>query len=134
MACPYGRLYNREAAVQALLRRMESGAAASAGDKGPEPDIGFHVRGLKDLYPVRFQVIEKDGGNSSGSKYAAVCPLTGVEINGSSPAILIVKEKAPKKKKAPKSKMVCSGKGRKGHKGDGQGRPGVTYAGAGCKK
>ena len=41
---------------------------------------------------------------------------------------------APKKKKAPKSKMVCSGKGRKGHKGDGQGRPGVTYAGAGCKK
>ena len=100
LACPYGRLYNREAAVQALLRRMESGAAASAGDKGPEPDIGFHVRGLKDLYPVRFQVIEKDGGNSTGSKHAAVCPLTGVEINGSSPAILIVKEKAPKKKKS----------------------------------
>mmetsp|Transcript_26355 Transcript_26355/g.76061 ORF Transcript_26355/g.76061 Transcript_26355/m.76061 type:complete len:331 (-) Transcript_26355:1465-2457(-) len=99
VACPYGRLYNREAAVHALLRRMESGAMASAGVKGPEPDIGYHVRGLKDLHPLRFQVIERDG-NGSGSKYAAVCPLTGVELNGSSPAILIVKNKAPKKKKS----------------------------------
>ena len=96
VACPYGRLYNREAAVQALLRRMESGATASTA----EPDIGYHCRGLKDLYPVRFQVIERDGnGSGSGPKYAAVCPLTGVELNGASPAILIVKNKPPKKKK-----------------------------------
>lgn len=103
VACPYGRLYNREAAVQALLRRMESGAAAASGadGKAAEPDIGYHCRGLKDLYPVRFQVSQKDGnGSGSGPKYAAVCPLTGVELNGSSPAILIVKNKAPKKKKS----------------------------------
>ena len=30
--------------------------------------------------------------------------------------------------------MVCSGKGRKGHKGDGQGRPGVTCPSQGYKK
>ena len=103
VACPYGRLYNREAAVQALLRRMESGAAAASGadGKAAEPDIGYHCRGLKDLYPVRFQVTQNDGnGSGSGPKYAAVCPLTGVELNGSSPAILIVKIKAPKKKKS----------------------------------
>ena len=103
VACPYGRLYNREAAVQALLRRMESGAAAASGadGKASEPDIGYHCRGLKDLYPVRFQVSQKDGnGSGSGPKYAAVCPLTGVELNGSSPAILIVKNKAPKKMKS----------------------------------
>ena len=103
VACPYGRLYNREAAVQALLRRMESGAAAASGadGKAAEPDIGYHCRGLKDLYPVRFQVSQKEGnGSGSGPKYAAVCPLTGVELNGSSPAILIVKNKAPKKKKS----------------------------------
>ena len=104
VACPYGRLYNREAAVQALLRRMESGAAAAASGadgKAAEPDIGYHCRGLKDLYPVRFQVTQKDeNGSGSGPKYAAVCPLTGVELNGSSPAILIVKNKPPKKKKS----------------------------------
>ena len=103
VACPYGRLYSREAAVRALLRRMESGAAASADGKVTEPDIGYHVRGLKDLYPVRFQATKQDGSSKcsgSGPKYAAVCPLTGVELNGSSPAILIVKNKPPKKKKS----------------------------------
>mmetsp|Transcript_35760 Transcript_35760/g.78347 ORF Transcript_35760/g.78347 Transcript_35760/m.78347 type:complete len:361 (+) Transcript_35760:98-1180(+) len=118
VACPYGRLYNREAAVQALLRRKETQAAASAagagsnnnggGSKGPEPDMGWHVRGLKDLHPVRFQVAEKDekvdsngNGTKSADRFVAVCPLTGVELNGATPAYLIVRSKKSKKDDTP---------------------------------
>jgi hypothetical protein len=60
VTCPYGRLYQKEAAIEALLRRKEHDA------------IGEHVRGLKDLYPVRF-LIERS---------VPVCPITGKELNG----------------------------------------------------
>lgn len=95
----YGRLYAREAAVEALIRRREAPAATSSaasptGAEAAEPDIGWHVRGLKDLHPVRFQVTRR--GDAATGSHIAVCPLTGVELNGSTPALLIVQRKAGK--------------------------------------
>ena len=53
---------------------------------------------------MRFQVAEKDdkvGNNGNGTKssnrFVAVCPLTGVELNGATPAYLIVRSKKTKK-------------------------------------
>jgi hypothetical protein len=82
VACPYGRLYGKEAAVEALLRRKQS-------DKDV---LGPHIRGLKDLYEVRFHLTEQ----SKGGK-VPTCPVTGVECNGQLPIILLV----PGKKDTP---------------------------------
>lgn len=76
VACPYGRLYSKEAAVEALLRRTQQ-----QQEKGDE--LGSHIRGLKDLIPVRFHM--------EGEK--PTCPVTGVELNGKHPAFLIPKSK-----------------------------------------
>jgi hypothetical protein len=76
VACPYGRLYSKEAAVEALLRRKHHDST-----KGDE--LGSHVRGLKDLHSARFRVQEKN---------IPVCPVTGVELNGTHAALLIPKK------------------------------------------
>jgi hypothetical protein len=92
VACPYGRLYGREAAVQALLRRMESGGSGSN-------DLGSHVRGLKDLHPVKFKLIKKEKamhGSAETQELVPICPITSVELNGTQPAFLIVKSKSKK--------------------------------------
>lgn len=89
VACPFGRLYGREAAVEALLRRMESGK--DDGTKNESTDLGWHVRGLKDLYPVRFQLTKKV--SNGDDTRVPVCPITSVDLNGIQPAILIVKSK-----------------------------------------
>jgi hypothetical protein len=72
VACPYGRLYSKEAAVEALLRRKH--------DSGKD-ELGSHIRGLKDLYSARFNVEENSTVPS--------CPVTGVELNGTHGALLI---------------------------------------------
>ena len=74
VACPYGRLYSKEAAVEALLRRKQTS----------KDELGSHIRGLKDLYSVRFHVTKDGDGN-----HVPVCPLTGVELNGKHLALLI---------------------------------------------
>lgn len=113
VACPYGRLYAREAAVEALLRRREQ-----EQQSGEEPEIGWHVRGLKDLHPVRFQVAETageaaDGGsNGKGSavmRYTPTCPITGLELLGSVPAVLVVRKKVKKKSKNAHKSITASG-------------------------
>jgi len=64
VACPHGKLYSREAAIEALLRRSR------AGEEIP------HVRNLRDLHVVRFE--RREG--------RIVCPVTGVDLNGTQPA------------------------------------------------
>lgn len=82
VACPYGRLYGREAAVESLLRRKQSG----------KDEMGSHIRGLKDLHEVRFNLADQAKGEK-----IPTCPVTGVECNGQLPAILLV----PGKKDTP---------------------------------
>ncbi len=55
-----------------------------------------HIRGRKDLHPVRFQVMEdsKQSHHQGGGKpkYVAVCPITGSAIgSGSIPSFLVVR-------------------------------------------
>lgn len=81
VACPYGRLYKRENALEALLTRSCGEGSAEKLER-----IG-HIRGRKDLHPVRFNIQKKEDGN-----YAATCPITGSEIGGGSvPCHLVVK-------------------------------------------
>lgn len=103
VACDYGRLYNRESAVEALLRRKQS--STSSADDGVS--LGGHIRGLRDLYPVRFQIMklqeesseEGRGSVARGvtSTCVPVCPVTGTILNGAQPAFLLVTSSQPKK-------------------------------------
>jgi Rtf2 RING-finger len=70
VADPYGRLYHKEAVVEALLRRKHP---------SEQDEFGPHVRGLKDLHPVRFHL----------NHQIPMCPVTGAELNGQQPAFLI---------------------------------------------
>lgn len=71
VADPYGRLYHKEAAVEALLRRR----------KHQESDeLGSHIRGLKDLKTVHFEL-------SASNK--PICPVTSIELNGINPVFLL---------------------------------------------
>lgn len=82
VACPYGRLYKRENVLEALLMR-------SSGDGSVESlQRILHIRGRKDLHPVRFNVVEKER-----NKFVATCPITGSDIGGGSvPSILVVRK------------------------------------------
>lgn len=77
VACPYGRLYNKEAAVEALLRRKR--------DKQEKDELGSHVRGLKDLHEVRFHFVKQGDG-----ELIPTCPIRGTELNGQIPAVVLV--------------------------------------------
>jgi hypothetical protein len=69
VVCPYGRLYYKEAAVEALLQRKQK-----------DDHRISHIRGLKDLHPVRFHFVES----------IPVCPITAVELNGQVAAYVLV--------------------------------------------
>lgn len=69
VVCPYGRLYQKEAALEALLRRKETKELK-------------HVRGLKDFRPVRFHLVEGSGESKGKSNKKPACPVTGRELNG----------------------------------------------------
>ena len=100
VACPLGRLYGREAAIQALLRRKEIGIAKDDNyytpNESESADLGWQVRNMKDLHPVRFQLIKKVS-NGDDSR-VPICPITSVDLNGVQPAFLIVKMKQKKAK------------------------------------
>ncbi|KAL3944742.1 MAG: hypothetical protein SGBAC_001161 [Bacillariaceae sp.] len=88
VACAFGRLYQKEAAVEAMLTRASSNAAASTSV------LGDHIRKLSDLHEVRFH---QDNSNSSNVKKGIVnltCPITGKALQGIIPAILLVPGKA----------------------------------------
>jgi len=75
VADAYGRLYHKEAAVEALLRRKTGGA----------DELGSHIRGLKDLYPVHMEI--------STASHKPVCPVTSVELNGWNVAVYLIPSK-----------------------------------------
>mmetsp|Transcript_15033 Transcript_15033/g.37871 ORF Transcript_15033/g.37871 Transcript_15033/m.37871 type:complete len:304 (-) Transcript_15033:152-1063(-) len=81
VADPYGSLYHKEAAVQALLTRKQRD---DPGDASATSTIGPQVRRLADLYEVRFY---REEGSKSRNP---TCPITGKALTGSIPAILLV--------------------------------------------
>jgi len=99
VACPLGKLYGREAAVEALLRRKSEDAkdpkASSVSGSRDTVDLGWQVRGLKDLHAVHFQLAKKV--SNGDNLRVPVCPITSVELNGIQPAFLVVKRKRRKK-------------------------------------
>jgi len=117
VACPYGRLYDREAAVEALLRRAKrqqqkqkqqqhddgngngNGAGNNDGNGSAADQLLGHVRGLKDLYDVRFHaVVDEDdrggnGGDGGGHQrqiMVPACPVTSKVLNGTIGAYLVL--------------------------------------------
>lgn len=81
VTCPYGRLYHKEAAVEALLKRKQEDTDA----------LGDHIRGLKDLKEVRFHFTTKDSDDgTSGTVLVPTCPIRGTELNGQIPAIALI--------------------------------------------
>jgi hypothetical protein len=73
VCCPYGRLYYKEAVVEALLLRKKQ-------NKDDDDHRIRHIRGLKDLHPVRFHFVDS----------VPFCPITGVELNGQVAAYVLV--------------------------------------------
>ncbi|KAL7468478.1 hypothetical protein ACHAXS_008716 [Conticribra weissflogii] len=96
VACPYGKLYKRENALEALLERSKS----ASGDVATTT-LGPHIRGMKDLHSVRFHVVA-DSSSKDVKKYVPICPITGSEItSGNVPSVLIVQPKKEKGDDAP---------------------------------
>jgi hypothetical protein len=98
VACPYGKMYCRESAIQALLRRRRPrDHSQQEEEQRLNHDLGLHVRGIKDLFPVRlhFASPSSSAGMNHKSKIPS-CPITGIELNGSVPAFLIVQSKKSK--------------------------------------
>lgn len=114
VACPLGRLYGHEAAVKALLRRLGDGRdnnslvvrgeAYQTSSSSSNGDLGYYIRGLKDLHTVRFQLSTKVGKNDEKID-VPICPVTSVELNGVQPAFLIVKIKKKKNKRKERDQM-----------------------------
>ena len=82
VADPYGCLYHKEAAVQALLTRKQRDSSGNSG--ALTITIGPQVRRLSDLYEVRFHREEER------IDCDPTCPITGKALTGSIPAILLV--------------------------------------------
>ena len=98
VTCPYGRLYNKVAALDALLNRMQNGNSPINGKDEPRGGtLGRYIRGMKDLHPVHFSTIQKEVDGDT--VLVPVCPITGVELTGLQPAYVIVKTKVPTNKK-----------------------------------
>lgn len=83
VACPHGKLYRRERVLEALLQRRRAGGSRHEA-------VGSHIRGMKDLHPVRFHVAASGAGGAQ--KYVAACPITGSDIAaGNVPSFVIVR-------------------------------------------
>lgn len=92
--CPYGKLYEREAAIEALLRRKLNERSDHNGSEDDDSALGPYIRGLKDLHEVRFHLVPKSTHkNASKIEYVPTCPITGEELNGVQPAFAIIKSK-----------------------------------------
>ena len=90
VACPFGKLYGKEAAIEALLRRKMDQDTSSS-------ELGSHIRGLKDLYPVRFHLVKESNlSNNNTNIFTPACPFTAEPLNGSHAAYVIVSKKKKK--------------------------------------
>lgn len=83
VCCPYGKLYNKEAAIEALLRN--------------DNETSWDVQSMKELYPVRFHLVK-----TNNNAYIPTCPVTGTELNGSQPCFVLVPPLDKKNKKDKK--------------------------------
>jgi hypothetical protein len=99
VACRFGRLYLREAAIQELLERKSSRRSSEEDTTSSPPSQSplAHVRKLSEFHVVRFQYQQQDSSssstnnnNNSSNNNNATCPITGKVLNGSIPAILLV--------------------------------------------
>ena len=70
--CALGRLYLKEAAVEALLRKKQ----------GKADELGDHIRGLKDLHDVRFHLYEQT--------QQPTCPVTRQQLDGQLPVYALL--------------------------------------------
>jgi Rtf2 RING-finger len=104
---PLGRLYHKEAVVEALLRRKQQQLSLKKypddnhnnyNDINKTDSLGIYIRGLKDLKEVRFEL-------SSGKP---VCPVTGVELNGTNPAYLVVVKSSKRSAKVAKNENAVN--------------------------
>jgi hypothetical protein len=101
VVCPYGKLYKREEALEALLRRSQQ-------INNNNDALGSHVRGMKDLHPVRFYVTTASSASANGDNhnnnngiskgrgtyYTATCPITSADIgSGNVASFVIVRSK-----------------------------------------
>lgn len=106
VACPYGKLYKRENVLEALLYRSQTTGTGGGGGDDKHNLLGTHIRGMKDLHPVRFHVVTSQGktnGNGSNQPtYNPSCPITGSEF-ASGGCYLIVRTKSKDKKKNAKT-------------------------------
>jgi len=99
VACPYGKMYCRESAIQALIhrRRPRDHVQQEDDELHGNHDLGLHVRGMKDLFPVRLHFTSSSSStttkNSDHKFIVPSCPITGIELNGSVPAFLIIQSK-----------------------------------------
>jgi hypothetical protein len=89
VACSFGRLYHKEAAVQALLMKRQAIVETNKNTSSSSSVLGDHVRKLSDLYDVRFYQDESSSSKKSGT-VAVTCPITGKTLQGIIPAILLV--------------------------------------------
>jgi hypothetical protein len=99
VACAYGRLYLKEAAVEALLRRKTKTEGASS-----DVEALSHVRKLSELYAVRCHYEPLSSSSSSSATAASTatpavqtitCPITNKVLEGTAvPAVLLVPGKA----------------------------------------
>lgn len=82
VACPLGRLYNKEAIIKFLLDKDESGKR-----------VAGHVRSLKDVVElkltekqpedqVRSNRVEQSGQLVELAESPYICPVVGLEMNG----------------------------------------------------
>lgn len=85
VCCPYGKLYGKEAAIEALLRNKN--------------DV-WDVQSMKELYPVRFHFVK----TINHDKYIPSCPVTGTELNGTQPCFVIASNSNSSNKKDKKKK------------------------------
>ena len=98
VVCPYGKLYKREEALEALLRRSQQ------INNNDALALGSHVRGMKDLHPARFYLTstatnEAHNNSARRGRYTATCPITSGDIgSGNVPSFVIVRSKATKSK------------------------------------
>jgi hypothetical protein len=105
VCCALGRLYNKEALVEALIRRKST--------KKPDPSIE-HILSLKDIFTVRFT--HNSEKTKDDSKSLFVCPITQQEIRGQYKFYLmqkcghVVSEKALQMTDATSAKscLVCN--------------------------
>jgi hypothetical protein len=100
VGCAYGRLYLKEAAIEALLRRK-----TNTNTEGASSDVEAlsHVRKLSELYAVRCHYEPSASSSSSSSSSTITCPITNKVLEGTAvPAVLLV----PGKAVTPKN-VVC---------------------------